>query len=360
MNNLLLCVLLLLSLPVWADDDFTLEQDSSGLLINPLEKTDEGDAAGEATDTVPVVLEENPAPEKSEAVVTEEAAVTEPTSESTEESVVESIEEAAPVVSEAPPITPMSEPVLKTETKIEDEEKFNPRKSHWVSTFGFEAMEYNLPFSYTGDKESFKEEKRKLYGGRLGFGGEVYLGAGFHLGAMLEGYYMGTLFESAKTADPEISNTDVAATKDTGQVYGGELVANLSFLWDFKTKNPIMDEWAYLYFEPFIEAGVGKAWGFNKKDYFYDTGSTNVQEEYDQSFNDELTNASIGGGFKITSTSGFFLYLRATQNRYDITKRRQKGYYYADDQSRTAISGEVQNAQMDPVMIYSMGGGYRF
>lgn len=252
------------------------------------------------------------------------------------------------------PVTPNGQIVG---TEIEDDSKFNPRKSHWYTTFGFEAMEYGLPFSYVGAKQKFNPEKRQLYGGRLSFGREFYLGKGFMTSTRLESYYMGTLFESAKTADPTLPDEDVATIKDTGQIFGGDIVQTLSFMWEMKTKNPLMDTWSYLTIEPFIEFGIGKAKAFNKKDYSYDTGV--VVEEYDQSYNDELNNTKFGGGINLTSRQGFFLYLKATQNRYDISKRRTKGYFYKDGDARADVSPNALTSQ-DPIMLYSLGGGYKF
>jgi hypothetical protein len=241
--------------------------------------------------------------------------------------------------------------------EIEEKHVFKSNEGHWYATFGFEATEYLLPYSYSGLKETFPEEKRKLYGGRLGFGGEIYLGIGFMTSTRVEGYYMGTLFESAQSADPELPDETVATIKDTGQIYGGDIVQTLSFIWELKTKNPLFNEMTYLTVEPFIEGGVGKAWAFNKKDYNYDTDE--VVEEYDQSFNDELTNVKFGGGINFISRQGFFFSLKVTQNRYDITKRRTKGYFYKDGDTKAPVASNP-STDLDPVMIYSIGGGYKF
>lgn len=292
------------------------------------------------------VVESNPLENADEAISSEETAEANPVAEST----------PAPVPAPVP-----AEGTQAVKTQLEAMDDFNPYESHWYTTLGFEAMEYNLPFSYTGDRESFKEEYRALYGGRIGVGGELYLGAGFMTSTRLEGYYMGTLFESAKTADPEVDE-DVATVKDSGQIYGGDIVQTLSFMWELKTKNPLMGDMTYLTVEPFVEAGIGRAWAYNQKEYSYDSGScpTCVQEEYDQSFTDELTNVKFGGGINFTARSGFFLTLKVTQNQYDITKRKTKGYYYADDDTRTTINDSDPDKALDSIMVYSLGGGYKF
>ena len=81
-----------------------------------------------------------------------------------------------------------------------DGEPFKSRANHWIFNMGFEGMEYQLPFAYDGTKTDFKEENRALFGARMGLGREYYLGAGFLIGARLDGYYLGTLFTKEKTA----------------------------------------------------------------------------------------------------------------------------------------------------------------
>lgn len=245
------------------------------------------------------------------------------------------------------------------ETEVETDTSFNPRKSHWLTTFGFEGMEYKLPFAFPGQKNKIKEDNYQLYGGRLGFGGELYLGAGFMTSTRVEGYFMGTLFTKAKNAGPDIDNLEFTYTKDSGQIYGGDVVQTLGFLFDMKTKNPFIEEWAYLTVEPFIEAGFGIARAWNKKRYKYDT-APEITENYNHSFYDELTNFKLGVGINFTSSSGYFLTLKATQNRYDISKRKSAGYIHPDGGSRTPLNATIENVDIDPVTIFSLGGGYKF
>ncbi len=352
MNKLILISGLLLSFSLFAQD--ALELDDSNVETNPdTEVTSQNDG---------IVPEEAPAIPAETTVEGEPEVVNEDTEaqvtpeETPNEELVENEKAEQPVVETTPVVA--TTPANVTQTDVDEPKRFNMRESHWFSQFGFEAMEYTLPYDYNGTKEQFSEEKRQLYGGRIGFGGELYLGAGFMTSSRVEGYYMGTLFEKAKTADPEEEDIDIAATKTTGQIYGVDAVQTLSFLWDFKTKNPFMDEWAYLYVEPFVEAGIGRAWAYNRKSYFYDT---TIQEEYSQTFQDELTNARIGGGIKLTSRQGFYFYLMATQNRYDITNRRSKIKSQVDgDPAPTSSKFTDKDADLDAIMVYSLGGGYRF
>ena len=280
-------------------------------------------------------------------------------------------QDSEPVIEQAPGLTNASSshddhgtPALTTETTTADYTYINPRQSHWVTSFGFEGIEYELPWEYTGAKDRFREEKRKLYGGRLGFGREFHLGKGFMTATKVESFYMGTLFESAQTADPKVK-IEFASTKDAGHIFGLEAVQSISYIFDMKTKNPFMDEWTYLYVEPFIEAGFGRARAYNAKKYSYDTfdassPSTTYREEYSHRFEDDITNARIGAGVNFTSTTGYFLYLKATQNRYDVSERKSRGYQYPNGGSRTSLKGNIDNVDMDPVMVYAIGGGYKF
>ncbi len=259
-------------------------------------------------------------------------------------------------VEEKPIEVPEVKPEQRMVTDALEKRDFTPRESHWYSTFGFEAMEYELPFQYVGQEERFTAEKRQLYGGRIGFGGELHIGAGLMTSTRLEGYYMGTLFESVQSADPGGPDEDVATIKDAGQIFGADAVQTLSYLWDFQAKNPFMDTYSYMTIEPFIEAGIGKAQAFNKKDYNYDTS---IKEGYDQSFKDDLTNVKLGAGINLTSRQGFFLFLKATQNRYDIAKRTTKGFSKQDGQGQQQV-GSNPSTKLDPIMVYSLGGGYKF
>lgn len=253
----------------------------------------------------------------------------------------------------------MDTPALVTED-ISVERIHNPRKSHWLSTFGFEGTKYDVPFNFTGAEKSFKPNQQELWGGRIGFGGEIYLGAGFNTVSKVEGYYMGTLFSRVLNAGPEDDDIEFAYSKRTGQIFGVDASQSIGFMFDMKTKNPFMDEWAYLTVEPFIEAGIGMARAYNRVNYSYDTGSSGTQERYKSRINDDLINARVGAGVNLTSTSGFFLYLKATVNRYDITERKSKTYTQPDGLPGSTVETTDKNAKIDPVTVYALGGGYKF
>lgn len=242
--------------------------------------------------------------------------------------------------------------------KAPDLRNFDPRESHWLTSFGFEGLKYPVPFNFTGARQTFSPKDQELWGGRFGYGKEFYIGKGFNAVTKVEGYYLGTLFAKRETADPNIEDVDVSYTKTTGQIWGFEASQSIGYLFDMKTKNPMLDEWSYLTVEPFIEAGIGWATAYNRVDYNYDSGT--IQETYKEAVEDQLLNARFGAGVNFTSSEGVFLYLKASLNQYDITKRKTKGLGQPDNQGTTGLDGSEKNVDIDPIIIYALGGGYKF
>lgn len=271
-------------------------------------------------------------------------------------------QEAVPETTEefVAPVKPtaISNPEFVTDAEVKPKDDFYQRKSRWVSTFGFENMKYPTVFKFDGRK-SFKENDKELWGARLGFGGEIYLGGGFVTRSMVEGFYMGTLFSRVLNGGTFDSDVKYSYTKQTGQIYGVDAAQSLGWMFDFKAKNPFMETMSYMTLETFVEAGIGKAYAYNRLNYSYDLTPTN--EAYKLRVVDDLLNARIGGGFNLTANSGFFLTLKATINRYDITQRKSEGFTRPNGQiAQNPINETDKNAKIDPVVIYHLGGGYKF
>ncbi len=352
--------MVLFSFSIYAQVETDLKLDDEAIETNPLEVPE---ATTEAA--LPVAEEVTPAvaPESSQ-----ESATTQVAEEVTPAVTPETVEEpiaAAPPVEEfvAPaqtlPVT-TSAPELKVEAEIEDTKKFNPRKSHWVSTFGFESTKYEIlpaPYEFNGKKD-FSKRKQELWGMRIGFGGEIYLGAGFVTRSMVETYYVGTLFSRVLNGGTEDANIKFAYTKVTGQMLGADASQSLGFMFDFKTRNPFMGTMTYLSIEPYVEAGIGKAYAYNRTNYSYKLDTTD--EAFKLRVRDDLLNARVGAGINLTSNQGFFLALKATVNRYEITHRKIDGFTQENGSARTAINDSPKDAKIDPVVIYTLGGGYKF
>ncbi len=305
---------------------------------------------------VPVLEEAIPAPvvEETASVVDEPIQVNEPRKKDTVMGVRGLVDSETAAAS-----TP---PVAQSYEEVDSGDRFDHRRSNWVGLFGFENTKYEIPFDFTGTKETFGKEERELWGGRLGFGRDFYLGAGFIFGARLEGYYLGTLFTNAKTADNEIDDIDVAAEKDAGHIYGADAIAHLGWMFDFQTKNPFLGDMTYLALELFVEAGVGKGKSYQKKSYFFDAAPA-TDERYTMIMEDEYTSGIAAVGMNILSTTtGAFLYLKASQVAQNIDERKIRGRSQPDGQASVDLSEQDydKSPSPDPITIFSLGGGLRF
>ena len=254
------------------------------------------------------------------------------------------------------PLFAQDTPVLTTE-EPKDPRKFNPYSSHWLVSFGFEGMKYETFENFTGEEESFSPGEQELWGGRIGLGREFHLGSGFFTSTKVESFFVGTLFTQIKNGGDEDEDVKFAFTKRRGHVFGAEASQSLGYLFNMKTKNPIMDEWAYLTVEPFIEAGVGMARAYNRITYGFDLDTTD--EAYRLKVTDELVNAKIGAGVNFTSTSGYFLYIKVTQNRYDVTDRKAKEVIKRNGNPSQSSKPDLDD-NIDAITVYAIGGGYKF
>jgi hypothetical protein len=313
------------------------------------------------SDEEKTITEEDLLEEPSETAVTSPEEVPTPNPIADEEKKPEERPETEKVVDQTPPPR-ISTPVITTEAP-KDDRYIDHKKSHWVANFAFEGMKYELPFEFEGAKKNVRDRDQELWGGRVGVGGQIYLGAGFFTTSSLETFYVGTLTQSIKVANPTVPDEEAGAIKRTGGLYGAEVSQNLGYIIEFRTKNPIMDEWSYLTFEPFVEAGLGVARAYNAVHYQYQTGDdpAGVHEKYKKRIRDELTNARVGAGFNITGRSGFYMTARVSINRYDITNRKVDSYTKHDDVTGSNGPSETQkDVKIDPITVFSIGGGYKF
>jgi hypothetical protein len=250
------------------------------------------------------------------------------------------------------------EPIVLTTQAPEAPKKFNPYKGHGIVSFGFEGMKYDTQYDFKGEKSSFSPQSRELWGGRVGFGAESYLGAGLNSVTKVEAYYMGTLFSRVLNGGDYDEDVKFAYTKRTGQIFGAEVSQAFGRLFDMKTKNPVLDEWTYLTVEPFIEGGIGLAKAYNRLNYQYDLGT--VDEAYRLRVKDELINARVGVGVNLTSSGGYFLYLKSTYNRYDVVSRKADGFAKPNGGVVTQLDGSDIDKEIDAIVVYAIGGGYKF
>ncbi len=249
--------------------------------------------------------------------------------------------------------------------EVDDNDDFKPYKSHWNAAINFETVKYPTPFIYsnkstvtTKKAKSFDEPDSELYGGRVGFGRDWYIGKGLNTRSMVEVYYLGSAFTKERTANPD-ANAKISTTKTTGSMYGVDISQSIGLMFDLKTKNPFMDEMTYLVIEPFVEAGIGAGRAVNRVNFEYDK-STGV-DSYRHRISDNLASARIGAGLMMTAQTGFYFMMRATINRYEVLNRDQSvnakidGNAVAKDNLPT-YSDKIDNA----MVMYTVGGGYKF
>jgi hypothetical protein len=248
-------------------------------------------------------------------------------------------------------------PVALSDGFPEDNRKFNHLKSHFLMSYGFEGLKYETLNDFSGVKSSFKPRDQELWGGRIGVGSQIYLGARIFTTIKMEAYYLGTLFSEVLNGGSKDSEVKFAYTKKTGQIFGGDIVQQFGAIFDFNPRNPFMDEVAYLTFEPYIEVGAGIGYAYNRLNYAYDLGTTD--EAYRLRVQDQLLNTRLGVGVNLSSNQGYFLYLRATQNRFKILDRSTSFYKKENGGSETTVAPDLENS-MAPITIYALGGGYKF
>ncbi len=339
----------------------------------PMELTEKSSAPVETApieaapvETAPVITEEpsidpdDPVNEATEMADTAPEEVTTPNPIAEDKKPEEKPQEVA--VEDRAPSPEVSTPVITSEMPTDDR-YLKHRASHWLTTFNFEGMKYELPFNFEGSRRNFRTKDQELYGARLGIGGQLHIGKGLFTTSMLEGFYNGTLFTKSQNAGPDDEDEEAGNVKRTSGFFGIDVSQNLGYIFEFRTKNPFMDEWAYLTFEPFIEAGLGVAKSYNKVRYNYDTGTgvNGVRENYKRTIRDDLTNARIGAGFNLTGRSGFFMQARVTINRYDVTERKIDTYSKLNGATGSnQPSTTDKDVKIDPVTMFTLGGGYKF
>lgn len=247
---------------------------------------------------------------------------------------------------------------ISSTDNLDQEKVFNHRKSHWITTFGFENTKYTAPFDYQATQRNFKEEERNLMGGRLGVGYEAYIGGGFILGGGLSGYYMGTAFQNEKVAT-NAASAKIGTEKDNGQMYGADLTGHLGWMFDYKTKNPFLGEMTYMAMELFAEAGIGKGQTYIRKAYDYDTNTPVNTELYNATISDDFTSASVAAGVNfLSTTSGYFLNLKVSQVFLDVNTRKTR--VQSINGTTTTTAGTQKNPDIDPITVFTLGGGYKF
>lgn len=258
-----------------------------------------------------------------------------------------------------------STPVITSEEVLEDDKVYNPKKNHWVTSYGFDYIKYEVPWVFEGTKKNFREKKQELFGLNIGAGREFHLGGGTLTATKFNAFFRGATINNVKTADPNIEDQEFAQGKRIGQMLGGEISQSLSFQFDYKAKNPIMGDMFYLTFEPFVEAAIGYAEAFNKMNYGYDTsdgsgGTSGINEAYRHSIKDIMTTRRVSAGFNITSSQSYYFFTKFSLYQLDNLSRRQKGFERQDDQAQQDLVFNDEKPGVQTTTAFTIGGGYKF
>lgn len=244
---------------------------------------------------------------------------------------------------------------IQSATSVDEKKPFSSTENHVIGLFSFEKSRYSFPAEYQGEKESFKKDSRDLFGLRLGAGPEWYLGKGFDFGFRGDVYYLGTAFERGE--NPDNLSDSQAREKNSGQLYGADAVAHLGWNFDYKIRNPLIDEISSLTGEFFVEAGAGLGQAWNRKNYYY--RANNVDEYYQLNVSEKFASTTIAVGFNAISRSGYLFFLRAAQLDTKVSEVTLKGRSRANG-TEDIIDETLRNVSASPLTLFSIGGGYKF
>ena len=234
---------------------------------------------------------------------------------------------------------------------------YNPKKSNWVTSFGFEGQGLPVERSFQGQGKSFQDKNELLMGARLGIGRDFYLGAGFNTRTQLDGYFVGTIFEPKKAVTGEDSSASNSFTQKQGNIFGGEISQVLSFITEFNAPVFIGEHKIKMYFEPFIEAGIGIGKSVFRFDYRMKTST--LDEEYRKVMDNTFISQRLSVGMNFISKSGYFLTLKASQVAHQISD--SKSYEMAGNGG--ALSRRDIDQKNDTINLsysYYLGGGYKW
>ncbi len=234
---------------------------------------------------------------------------------------------------------------------------YNPRKSNWVASFGFEGQGLPVERSFQGQGKSFQDKNELLMGARIGIGRDFYLGAGFNTRTQLDGYFVGTIFEPKKSVTKEDSSASTSFTQKQGNTFGGEISQVLSFITEFNAPVFIGEHKVKMYFEPFIEAGIGIGKSVFRFDYRMKTST--LDEEYRKVMDNTFISQRLSVGMNFISKSGYFLTLKASQVAHQVSD--SKSYEVAGNGGAlTRRDIDEKNETINLSYSYYLGGGYKW
>lgn len=227
---------------------------------------------------------------------------------------------------------------------------YHPQKSNWIMNVGFEGQGLPVERNFSGQRKSFDNKDEFLTGMRLGVGRDFYLGKGIVTRTQVEGYFVGTLFEPKKS----IKGSDLASsyTQKQGNIWGGEISQLLSYITEFNAPSFMDEHKIKMYFEPFLEAGIGIGKSFFRFDYQM-RGSIN--EDYRSVIDNNFVSQKFSIGVNLIGKNGYYFTMKASQVAHQVS----------DSKSYERVGGtrrdlDQKNDTINLSYSYYLGGGYKW
>lgn len=230
------------------------------------------------------------------------------------------------------------------------------KESKWVFDIGANYMAYptTLP-AFEGAHHSIKnQEDYEVLGVGLGFGGEIYMGAGISSTIKIGGFYSKTtdtsIGQAAKDVDLELANTS-----NDHMVYGGEASASLNYLFETKSYG----------IQPFVEFALGAGQANIEKTYEYkglEGGTSPDPEYYNIKMEEGFNYARSTIGLNVISSTGLLFYTKASRLGMVVNERSFKGKVETAAKTTTNYDGKKEKNlnESTEVMMYSLGMGFLF
>lgn len=231
------------------------------------------------------------------------------------------------------------------------------KKSKWVFDLGANYMAYptTLP-AFKGAHATIDENQdHQIYGINLGFGGEVYLGAGLSSTIKVGGFYSKTMNETVGKAAKDV-DIDLAEKATDHLVSGGEASISLNYLFETKAVG----------IQPFAEFGVGAGTAKIEQRYSYkglEGGTDPNPESYEAKVEEGFSYARTTIGLNVISATGILFFTKVSRLGMVINEREVTGSIQTSAKSsKSDIStGKKKDLnESNEIFMATLGMGFLF
>jgi hypothetical protein len=230
------------------------------------------------------------------------------------------------------------------------------KTSNWLFEMGYSSLPYEVVMPvYDGSYDKVKaKEDLSLSGLNLGFGGQIYFGAGFSSTIKIVGTHY-RAFEDVTAKAAEDIDLDLVKLDFTHEVTTAEASGSLDYL----------IETSYFGVQPFVAFAVGVGESKTERDYDYDglSGGDNPNPEiYDVTSKEKFNYNKITLGLNFISKIGITSFFSVSQYSMVKTDREIKGKFTTQaQQTPQRVDSESEDLNEDSSMtVASVGFGYLF